>query len=467
MPFDCFHARSRQILAALVCAVVMTGGGAARAQIGPQSVDLIDRLCAQTLRTNEEDRLYGMISLAVRATISYRGGEFQRNVIDDAVQNALDTLMADCPKLTAADPSKRVDMAVDTISAATTKVLADGAGARKSAAKDMGNPHAKKQAGKVTAADLSQELSSQEIDQWVNSMPPRERALSLFLYASNVTQKEIAEEVGEKPGAIGRQLATGKADLLHIYDENWQEPLSGPKANPAMKYTEAGEGFEALMTATEKPATPAAPTPPPAADTTVDAAGAAPVRAPGNNTPDNGIGALKVTGISDLLYSGWSLIATARGLPRGQRIAVTQPFLIEPDSSAIKRMLVTDIAEISDPDADTRRFLLKAYAVDADKEAAGLHDSFHVGPPLDNAEAKKTLANPDLTSIEVTRCLQHDFGGAPDPGLCRSTEGKSAAALAPAAPVATLEPPAAGPNPVPPSTAPPAPTAPGKPAPSP
>jgi hypothetical protein len=455
MPFDCFRVWPRPILAALICGAATIGFGenAANAQIGPQSIDIIDRLCAQTLRTNEEDRLYGIISLTVRGTISYRGGELQRNVIDDAVQNALDALLSDCANLKAADPSKRVDMAIGVVSDATTKVLDRAKAARNSHDKD--SPYAKNADGKVTAADLSQELSSQEIDQWLDSMPARERALSLFLYASKVTPKEVAEAVGEKPDTIARQLGASKADLMHIYDENWEEPLSGPNAEPAMKYTLSGEGVAAAMTATEKPAptpTPAAPAP----DATASADGAPPAAVPAAATstdpPGGGLGSLKVTGISDMIYSGWSLLATAQGLPRGQHIAVTQPFLLEPDSPAIKRMLVTRIAEIGSPDADTRRFLLKAYAIDADKEGAGLHDGFHVGAPLDNAEAKKTLANPTLTSIEVTRCLWHDFGTGPDPGLCRqSADATPPATPAPSSPAAAAAPATPAPSPAAPA----------------
>jgi len=254
-------------------------------------------------------------------------------------------------------------------------------------------------------------------------MPPRERALSLFLYASKVTPKEVAEAVGENPDAIARQLGASKADLLHIYDENWEEPLSGPKAEPAIKYTMSGTGFTAAMTNAEKPEPPTTPAiPSPDAPTS---AGAPPAAPPASATsaapPRSGLNALKVTGISDMIYSGWSLLATAQGLPRGQHIGVTQPFFLEPDSPGVKRMLVTNIAEIGSPDAETRRFLLKAYAIDADKEGATLHDGFHIGAPLDNAEAKQTLANPNLTSIEITHCLQHDFGTGPDPGLCRQT----------------------------------------------
>lgn len=412
-----FRARRRLMLAALFCGAAACGvaGGRAQAQIGPESVDLINRLCAQTLRVNEEDRLYGMISLAVRATISYRGGEFQRNVIDDAVQNSLDTLINNCSKLTATDPAKRVDMAVDLISDTTTKLLDKVAEARRNG--DKTSPYLQKPTGNVTAADLSEQLSSQEVDQWLDSMPPRERALSLFLYASNVTPREVAEAVGEPPGAIGHQLAAGKADLMHIYDENWEEPLNGPDAEPAMKFTESGEGFSALMQANNAPAAAQPATPQAAANADDRQTPVAPTAA--RDATSNGLGSLKVTGISDMLYAGWSLLATASELPRGQHIAVTQPFLLQPDSPKVKRMLVTDIAEIGNPNAETRRFLLKAYAIDSDKEAPGLHDTFHVGPPLDNAEARKTLGNPNLTSIEVAHCLWHDFGDAPDPGLCR------------------------------------------------
>ncbi|HML10498.1 MAG TPA: hypothetical protein VK432_06520 [Stellaceae bacterium] len=418
MRFICFRA-SRPILAAVFCGALAigAGSGAAKAQIGPKSVELIDRLCAQTLRNNEEDRLYGVISLAVRATISYRGGEFQRNVIDDAVQNSLDALLGDCPKLTAADPSKRVDMAVNVISDTTTKLLNNATAARKSG--DRESPYLKKPAGKNTAADISEELSTQEIDQWLNSMPPRERALSLFLYASNVTPAQIAEAVGEKPGTIAHQLGASRADLMHIFNENWEEPLSGPNAEPAIKYTESGEGFAAVMASTERSASPPAASSSQAPGTAAEATEPPPAPTPNKDEPKNGLAGLRVTGISDMVYAGWSLLATAQGLPREQRVSINQPFLLEPDSPGIKRMLVTDIAEIGDPKAETRRFLLKAYAIDGDKDGAGLHDSFHVGKALDNPEAQKTLANPDLTSIEVARCLWHDYGTGPDPGLCR------------------------------------------------
>ena len=386
--------------------------GKAEAQIGPQAVGLLDRLCAQTLRTNEEDRLYGMISLAVRATIRYRGGAFRPDVIDDAVQDSLDAMIDDCVELTDADASKRLNMAVEMISDATTKVLVDFKAAQASGDKD--NPYARRPADNLTAADLSEELSSQEIDQWLESLPPRQRALTLFLYASDVTPKEISTAVGEPPGALARELGASKSDLLHIFNEEWVEPVAGTRAAPAMSYRETGEGLATLMKGMGTP--PRSPTPPaatPAADEE------SPAAAPAERTNDGALPSLRVTGISDDLYAGWSLLATARNLPPGQRIAITQPFLLEPDNAGVKRMLVTNIVEIGDPNAATRRFLLKAYAIDAESDAAGLRESFHVGAPLSNEEAEKTLANPHLSSIEVARCLWHDFGTGQDPGLCR------------------------------------------------
>jgi DNA-directed RNA polymerase specialized sigma24 family protein len=347
----------------------------------------------------------------------------KRSVVDDAVQNSLDALLHECTALKAAAPAKRLDLAVNVISDSTTKVLARAAEAKRTRDKD--SAYLRKPGGKVTAADLSEELSSQEIDQWLESMPPRERALSLFLYASNVTPRDIAEAVGEKPAGLSRRLDAGRANLMRIFDENWQEPApASTRSGPAMQFSESGGGFAALMKTTAPPeaAPSAAPAPAGSSPTgNAPAADAAPAIREAATPPSagSGLGALKVTGISDVIYSGWSLLATARDLPRGQRVSVTQPFLLEPDSPRVKRMLVTDIAEIGDPSADTRRFLLKAYAIDADRDAAGVRDGFHLGAPLTNDEARKTLANPTLSSIEVARCLWHDFGTGPEPGLCR------------------------------------------------
>ncbi|HTQ32616.1 MAG TPA: hypothetical protein VMI30_00495 [Stellaceae bacterium] len=431
MPFKGISAKRRRAVAALLGAALATGLGIgqARAQIGPQAVNLLDRLCAQTLRTNEEDRLYGMISLAVRATIRYRGADFEPDIIDDAVQDSLDAMIEECPELASVDKSKRLDMAIEMISDATTRVINEVKAARASGDKD--NPYShKRPLGQLTAADLSEELSSHEIDQWLDSLPPRQRALSLFLYASDVTPKDIAAAVGEPPHALAHQFAASKGDLLHLYHEEWVEPTSGARATPAMTFTTVGEGFQALMKADDSPA--AAPTP--AKATQPDTSAATPPDAsppPANPGSAGLLPSLKVTGISEDLYAGWSLLAIAHDLPRGQRISITQPFILEPDAKGGRRMLVTDIAEIGNPDLPVRRFLLKAYAIDAEGDAAGLRDGFHVGPPLANNEATKTLANPTLSSIEVARCLWHDFGTGPDPGLCRQTETADATAPAP------------------------------------
>jgi len=455
MLIDSYQAARRGALPALLAAAVATGLGigAARAQIGPKAVDLIDRLCAQTLRTNEEDRLYGMISLAVRATIRYRGSEFAPDIIDDAVQDSLDAMIEECPELTEAEKSKRLDMAIEMVSDATTKVIEEVKAARASGDKD--NPYSRRRPlQKLTAADLSEELSSHEIDQWLDSLPPRERALTLFLYASDVTPKEIAAAIGEPQGALIRQFAASKADLLHLFHEEWIEPVSGPRAEPAMSYRTSGEGFASIMTAVGPPA-PAAPseaTKREAAMTDGVAASepsAAEPPAGKKDAADNLLPSLRVTGISEDLYSGWSLLATGRNLPRGQRVSIAQPFVLEPDKTGGRRMLVTDIAEIGNPNLPVRRFLLKAYAIDAEGDAAGLHESFHVGAPLDNDQARKTLANPSLSAIEVARCLWHDFGTGPDPGLCRQTaDATPAEAAAQAPPPAAPAPPPAEANPV-------------------
>ncbi|HZK90784.1 MAG TPA: hypothetical protein VFC56_11605 [Stellaceae bacterium] len=422
MPLARRSARLHPVVAALVGAalVITVGAGKAAAQITPQTVQLINRLCAQALRTNEEDRLYGMISLAVRATIRYRGAEFRPDVIDDAVQDSLDAMIDDCPEITEEDESKRLPMAIEMIADATTKVLDDLKASANIPDKD--SPYPRTPPDRLTAADLSEELSSQEIDQWLESLPPRQRALSLFLYASDVTPREIADAVGQAPGTLARQFAASKSDLMRLFREEWEEPASGSRAGPAIQYRESGQGFAALMQAdAPPPATPArAPDPANPAANDPPAAPLAAAPPPAGNAASGGLlPSLQVTGISDDLYSGWSLLATGRNVPRGQPVAITEPFVLEPDNSGIKRMLVVDIVEIGDPNAATRHFLLKAYAIDGEKDAAGLHDSFHVGAALGNEEAKKTLANASLSSIELTRCLWHDFGTAEDPGLCR------------------------------------------------
>ncbi|HYM71854.1 MAG TPA: hypothetical protein VET89_02660 [Stellaceae bacterium] len=426
MPSACLSART--VPAALFGAAlaIAAATGTASAQIGPQANALLDRLCSQTLRTNEEDRLYGMISAAVRSTIRYHGGAFVPDIVDDAVQDSLDAMIEACPQIATIPESQRLAMAIDTISTATTKALEDDRNVQNAGNAPLG---IRRQPEKLTAADLSEELSSQEIDQWLDAMPPRQRATALFLYASDVTPGDVAAALGVPPAALSRQASTAKTDLLRLFREDWEEPPATPRGGPAIQYRESGAGFAGFMKGSSAPEPASAPASEPASGVDarpddgavpeaipVSAAAAGPLPAI-DGVPPAG---LRVTGISSDLYAGWSLLATARGLPRGQRLDITEPFLLEPNAKGIKRMLVVGLVEIGDPDAETRRFLLKAYAIDGEGEAAGLRDSFHLGATaVDNEEAKKTLANPNLSSIEIARCLWHDFGTAEDPGLCR------------------------------------------------
>jgi DNA-directed RNA polymerase specialized sigma24 family protein len=397
-----------------VLVIAAASFGSARAQVPSQTAVLLDKLCAQTLRTNEEDRLFGLISTAVRSTIKYRGGTFVPDLIDDAVQDSLDTMIESCPRISAADASQRLSIAVAIISDATTKLLGE-------ARNPDGNPYSARDMARVTAADLSEELSSQEIDTWLNSLPPRQRVVALFLYASDVTPREIAAAVGEPPGALVRESAASKADLLRFFRQEWEAIPLGGNSGPAMQYREAGPTLTGLLKSTPEPvaqpiaARAAAPPPEEMVDGEPMPRGASIY-----TTMPALTSSMRVTGISDDLYAGWSLLATITNLPRGQRVSIPEPFLLEPDGNGVKRVLVVDIAEIGDPYAVTRRFLLKAYAIDAQHDAAGLRDSFHLGTAtIDNEEAKKTLANANLSSIEVARCLWFDYKTGEDPGLCR------------------------------------------------
>src|SRR5205823_15126420 len=119
------------------------------------------------------------------------------------------------------------------------------------------------------------------------------------------------------------------------------------------------------------------------------------------------------------VYAGWSLLATVTRLPPERSLELADPILLEPDKPGRRRMIAIGAEEISDPKDNPRRFLLKAFAIDADKEGASLGDGFHLGASLDNAAALETLRNPSLAAIEIARCLWHDYGTGPDPGLCR------------------------------------------------
>jgi hypothetical protein len=376
-----------------LCALGLAAGlvgatpAAAQERERPAAALLLERLCANTLRPNEEDRLFGLISLTARATIKYEGGEFSPDLIDDAVQDGLGALTEACPLLAATDDSYRLGRAVELARDATIKRLQDAKAG-----------YSFRQTEKASAADLSQELSAPEIDAWLDALPVRQRVLALLLYASGLTRQEMADAVGLPVPALAAASHRVKTDLLKFFRAEADRappfpkppgPATGPGprpgTGPAIEYREAGQALAALM-------------------------------APGAAPPAT----VRVTGISSDVYAGWSLFATVSGLPAGRNLELAEPILIEPDGPGRRRMIVVALDEIADPHDRPRRFLLKAFAIDADKEGAGLHDSFHLGAAaLDNPEALQTLRNPNLAAIEIARCLWHNYGTAGDPGLCR------------------------------------------------
>jgi len=362
----------------------------AQAQFRPPAAVLFDRLCAETMRPNEEDRLYGLISLTVRTTIKYQGGVFSPDLIDDAVQDGLGAMINACPQIAKTADAERLGMVVGLIRDATVRRMQD---------KDA--DYNDEQTAKASAADLSQELSSPEIDAWLDALPARQRALALSLYASDATHDQIAAAVGLPPAGLAAAQQGVKGDLLNFYRADWSAAPPPPiPADPAIEYSEAGRQFAALLV-------PAALVP------AALAPGTAPAAAAARTT-------VRISGISRDIYAGWSLLATVTGLPADRSIALDAPVLLDPDKPDHRRMIAVALDEMSDPHDATRRFLVKAYAIDGDKEGAGLDDGFHLAAGrLDNTAAIQTLHNRALASIEVSRCLSFDYGTEIDPGNCR------------------------------------------------
>src|SRR5207248_1068462 len=106
-------------------AVALLSAAPADAQERPAAAMLLDRLCAQSLRPNEEDRLFGLISLTVRTTIKYQNGIFSPDLIDDAVQDSLGAITGACPQLAATDDFHRLGKAIELARDATLKRLQD------------------------------------------------------------------------------------------------------------------------------------------------------------------------------------------------------------------------------------------------------------------------------------------------------------------------------------------------------
>ena len=353
---------------------------AASGERRPPDAVMLDRLCAGLLRANEEDRLFGMISLIVRATIRYEGAAFSPEVVSDAAQDALDAMLTGCPRIAATDDPHRLGLVIEMIRDATVKRMAEHRRPMRGAA-------ALRSFAQSTAADLSEELTSHEIDAWLEALAPNQRALALFLYASDVTPQQVADAVGVPPGALNRELAESKARLLSFFREEADIPAGPRGGEPAIQYREAGRSVAGLLKGE-----------------------------PAAATPTN----FRISGISTDLFAGWSMLATASGLPRGQVVEINEPIMIEAEPDGGKRMIVTGIVELSHPDADPRRFLLKAYAIDGDSGGVGARETMRLSTAgVDNPRALLTLRNPHLSNIEIARCLWHDYGKTDDPGLCR------------------------------------------------
>ncbi|HZT89934.1 MAG TPA: hypothetical protein VFA12_18330 [Stellaceae bacterium] len=486
----------------------------------PVGAMLLDHLCRKSLRHNEEDRLYGIFSVAARATIKYDGGTYAPDVIDNAVQNSAIAIQQNCSRIEATDDPHKLGLAIEIVRAETDKLIRSG----------RADPSARDLKTR-SPADLSQELSSREIDTWLDRLPPQQRALAVFLYASNVSPEDVALAVGAAPSAVPAELAETKATLLRFFGTDGEAAADdGGAASPgmegrppprhvaharvkhrpaaaeppaahsgrggsgsAMEFTiasgtgaggapgraaanapdpapsaaepaaappapgpstprrreasvparerrsarasewreasaEAGDWHEAAAAAADRREIrmSARPTPPP---TEPRSPAAAPAAAAAADPPVPLVSLLapgrpervRITGISSDVYGGWSLLATVTGLPRENSLVVTEPFLLVPDQPGRKRMIVTGASEISQPGEPTRRFLLKAYSIDGEaRDAPGVNVAMTLGEAhITNASALRTLHNPLLSNIEITRCLWWNYGAAPDPGLCR------------------------------------------------
>src|SRR5579864_8798459 len=224
-----------------IAALALAWPGAAPAQsVRPVAAVLLDRLCAKTMRPNEEDRLFGLISLAVRSTIKYEGGVFDPDLIDDSMQDALAAITNACPQLAATGDAYRLGRVVDLARDATLQRM-----------RDPEADYSDRQVEKATAADLSEELSAHEIDAWLDALPPRQRAVALFLYASRLSDRQMAEAVGLPPAALADGFLQAKTGLLKFFRA---DPDAVPSASDlpapagrAMAYSIAGQSLADLL----------------------------------------------------------------------------------------------------------------------------------------------------------------------------------------------------------------------------
>ena len=295
MLFECGVAAKR-----LFCALALTAPVIlpAAAQERPLNAVLLDRLCAKTMRANEEDRFLGTVSIAVRTTIKYEGGVFSPDLIDDAVQEVSQAIVEACPKIAETDDAHRLGVVVGIVHDTTRRLLADGS-----------RRYEPRQLDDATAADLSEELSSQEIDAWLDGLPPRQRALALFLYASDVREAEIASAIGLSVIALPRAVAATKTDLLTFFRQELPDTTqSAERASMQYRIVAAGREPPAGRGPRSRQALAAQGREEPA----IENAAAVQAAEPGQGDAVR----MRITGISSELYSGWSLLATVSGLPR-------------------------------------------------------------------------------------------------------------------------------------------------------
>jgi DNA-directed RNA polymerase specialized sigma24 family protein len=376
---------------------------------------LLGRLCSDTLRHNEEDRLDGLVSFTVRATLSYDKQKFTASEIDDTVQDGIDALIKACPRIEATNRAYRLGFVIDTIqNLALQRMEAHKHPASRAARLAAGDAppalppqsaqdrrlarRAAKPLGPPNAADLSQELTSAEIDAWLDGLPPMQRALALFQYASDVTPPEEEAALGIAPTVLRKDATAAKNNLMSFFDED-EEGAPNAAPSPPIQYREAGTQVAKLLEVSAPAAGPPTPSDP---------------SAPPGPT-------LTITGISADLDAGWSLLAIATGLPPDKGLDIVAPVMLAVgEGDKERRVLVVAADEITKPDAPIRRYLLKAYAIDGDGQGVGFHDALRLVPGgINNAGAEKTLRVPGLANIEIARCLWHDYGTGPDPGLCR------------------------------------------------
>jgi len=98
--------------------------------------------------------------------------------------------------------------------------------------RDTSRDYSPQQLEKATAADLSQELSTPEIDAWLDGLPPRQRAVALFLYASDVQPSEVAAATGLPPDSVGRAVDTTKINLLQFFRDDADSAIQPQQVFP-------------------------------------------------------------------------------------------------------------------------------------------------------------------------------------------------------------------------------------------